>query len=380
MSGPPHADDPLSSEVARELDFDLVRYSQVWEDSRLLDHSLEIGPDDDVLSITSGGCNVLALLLQAPRSITAIDMSPAQTALAELKLAGIRRLDHPDFACLVGARDGRDRWALYRRVRDDLAERSVDFWDAHRADIEAGVIHCGRLESYFRVFREDHLPQVWPEGLAERLLDAPSVAAQARLFREEADTEAFRELLGWYAGRTMLARHGRDPAQFRHVGDQDVGRHFVERFRHVCTRVPLRGNFYVEYFLTGRYRDLSSGPPYLRPHNFERLRAMLDRVVLVEDELERLVERSPPGGFSKANLSDIFEYMSEELAGRVFAALAGHLRSGGRLAYWNLLVPRSPPESLRDRLKSHSALARRLWRGDRSWFYRAFHVEEVTGR
>jgi hypothetical protein len=42
------------------------------------------------------------------------------------------------------------------------------------------------------------------------------------------------------------------------------------------------------------------------------------------------------------------------------------------------LVPRTRPEPLSHLLTPLSRLSKALFEGDRSWFYRAFHVLEVT--
>jgi hypothetical protein len=77
-------------------------YNTCWEDPRLDRAALDLGPDDTVLVITSAGCNVLDYALQGPRHVHAVDMNPRQNALLELKLAGLRRLDHPTFFSLFG--------------------------------------------------------------------------------------------------------------------------------------------------------------------------------------------------------------------------------------------------------------------------------------
>jgi S-adenosylmethionine-diacylglycerol 3-amino-3-carboxypropyl transferase len=364
----------LRSEVAQSMSLDQVRYSQVWEDHMLLEQGLQIRPDDDVLSITSAGDNALALLLQEPRSVTAIDMNPSQNALLELKTEAIRQLEHEEFATLVGVRDSYDRSALYKRIRDQLSEGARSFWDAHDEDLEAGLIHRGRLEGYIGGFAREHLPELWAPDLLQRLMDAENLKAQASLFESEGLTDAFEERFRWYFGREMMAQHGRDPAQFEHVEGGDVGSYFLERFHWACTHTRLAKNFYLEFFLSGQYRDLESSPCFLRPSNFTRLRRLLSRLRIVTGELEQL----PAGSYSKANLSDIFEYMTPELNHAVFELLSQRLRPGGRIAWWNLLVPRSVPEDLQGTLHPLNELSNRLWREDRSWFYRAFHVAQRT--
>lgn len=344
-----------------------IRYSQVWEDHALLEAALAIGPSDDVLSITSAGDNVLALLLQGPRSVTAVDLNPAQQAMLELKLAGIRRLDHAAFAILCGARDG-DRDAIYREIRGQLSESARAFWDAQ--PIAKGLLDCGRLERYIGKFHQDYLRKLISADAIARLFAAPDLAAQAAIFSREIATPEFERAFRGFFGREELAREGRSPEQFRFVQGIDVGAHFWNRFRYACTELPLRGNFYLEYALTWRYADLESGPPFLRPSNFQRLRSLADRVHFATGELGACLK---PGAFSKANLSDIFEYMSEDTSAQLYAAIAASLRRGGRIGYWNLLVPREGP---RDRFRPLPQ-AHELWRRDRSWFYSAFRAEEL---
>ena len=76
-------------------------------------------------------------------------------------------------------------------------------------------------------------------------------------------------------------------------------------------------------------------------------------------------------------ISDIFEYMSEENTGRLLERLARSARPGARLAYWNMLTPRSRPDRLADRLRPLPELAERLFRADKAFFYSRFVVEEA---
>ncbi|HEX9103715.1 MAG TPA: DUF3419 family protein [Polyangia bacterium] len=355
----------------------LIRYSQVWEDCALVGGALAVGPDDDVLSIGSAGDNVLALLLDEPRSVTAIDLNPAQAALVELKLAAFRALSYAELVAFVGARDGVDRVALYRRVRPALSLPARRFWDAHPAALAGGVVHAGRLDRYFQTFQREHLPAFISRPALDELLSLDDRERQRALFSRHFDNDAFRARFAAYFGPESLGRNGRDPSQLAWVGDVDVVGHLWERFRYACCDIPTRGNFYLEYFFTSRYRDLELGPPYLRRAAFARLGALVDRVALVTDELGRHLDAVAPGRYSKANLSDLFEYLSEGESEALFGKLARALRPGGRIAFWNLFVPRAPAGAARARLRSHDETADALWRRDRAFFYRAFHLEEV---
>jgi S-adenosylmethionine-diacylglycerol 3-amino-3-carboxypropyl transferase len=99
-------------------------------------------------------------------------------------------------------------------------------------------------------------------------------------------------------------------------------------------------------------------------------------VEVVTDSLEAYLSSTAVRAFDGAALSDVFEYMSDEQAEQLFGRLGDALRPGGRIAFWNLFVPRCPAPGQRW-LQLLPALSHHLWRCDRSWFYRAFHVAEV---
>ena len=371
-STPPLA--PLQSEIARAMRFDQLRYTSVWEDIDLLRAALAIGPGDDVLSVTSGGDNVLGLLLDGPRSLTAVDVNPCQSALLQLKLAALQTLDHEAFVGLLGVRAHRDRWELYQTCRSLLPAAARRFWDGERAAIEAGIDGRGRLERYFAAWRETLLFPAISREAVEALFELDDLDAQREAFCRLA-TPDFEASFRWYFGEAMMARHGRDPAQFAHV-QLDAGAHFWQRFRYAFTQLPLKGNPYLERFMTGGVADLEHAHPYLRPGSFAPLRALADRVEVVTAELET-VAAGPPRRFSKLNLSDVFEYASAAHTEELLRALYRTMRPGGRLAYWSLLVDRTRPPSLDALFRSHAATADLLWRRDRSWFYRRFHLEEA---
>ncbi|MGY0234146.1 DUF3419 family protein [Longispora urticae] len=360
--------------VARSSD--IVRYAQVWEDSDVLRAGLAVTPDDDVLSIGSAGCNVLALLLDEPRGITAIDLNPAQSALIDLKVAGIRTLRYNEFACLIGARDGDDRLALYQRARGTLSAKSKRYWDQRPADLAQGVMHIGRLERYLQGFQREHVARLIPGAAVAHLLSLDDRDAQRALFARHFDTPSFRASFSEYFSRDALARDGRDRTQFTYVGSADVTELLWSRFRDACTLIPARGNFYLEYILTGTYRDLELSPSYLRRGNFERLRALVDRVEIITGDLADHLDEVEAGRYSKVNLSDLFEYLSDTQTDGIFQKLAAKLRPAGRMCLWNLFIPRSPSASQRGQLRSHPELATSLWQRDRAFFYRQFHVEE----
>jgi len=65
-------------------------YPQIWEDPEVDLDALEIDSTCHVVTIASGGCNVLSYLVADPAKITAVDLNGAHIALNRLKIAAAR--------------------------------------------------------------------------------------------------------------------------------------------------------------------------------------------------------------------------------------------------------------------------------------------------
>jgi S-adenosylmethionine-diacylglycerol 3-amino-3-carboxypropyl transferase len=354
-----------------------IAYSQCWEDPASGVTALELGATDDVLVVTSGGCNVLALALEEPRSVTAIDRNPAQNHLLELKLAAAHALEHDAFVRFLGARPSDERARTYRELRPLLTPLARAFWDEQPSAIEAGVIHAGRFERYLALFRERVLPLMHPRARVDELLALRELSDQARFYERVWNNRRWRFLFRIFFGRFLQTRLGRHPDVFRYVDLRSVGDHYRERARHALVDLPVHGNYFLEYIVTGGYKDASRMPPYLLERNLATLRRSAARIRIVTDPLEEFLTRVSPDSFSAFYLSDVFEWMSPAQYERTLAQVARAARDGARVCYYNNLVPRSHPSSLDHVLRRKHELGRRLHSADRSFLYRDFVVETV---
>jgi betaine lipid synthase len=57
---------------------------------------MHINANDTVLTLTSGGCNGLNLLLNGAGHVVSVDCNPAQSSLLELKATAIQQLEFED--------------------------------------------------------------------------------------------------------------------------------------------------------------------------------------------------------------------------------------------------------------------------------------------
>ena len=98
-------------------------------------------------------------------------------------------------------------------------------------------------------------------------------------------------------------------------------------------------------------REVQSEAADAAKHRRSRDGSRVDRLEWHCRSIEDFLPELGPKSVDRFNLSDIFEYMSEENYHSLLNLLVDSGRPGGRLLYWNMLAPRSRPESMKDRLQ-----------------------------
>src|SRR3569832_2813963 len=66
--------------------------NQIWEDPVVDLAALDLKPEHRLITIASGGCNVLTYLEATPKEIIAVDLNPNHIALTKLKLSALQHL------------------------------------------------------------------------------------------------------------------------------------------------------------------------------------------------------------------------------------------------------------------------------------------------
>ncbi|HEX8658473.1 MAG TPA: DUF3419 family protein [Hymenobacter sp.] len=341
-----------------------LRYSLVWEDSHTLYDALTIGPTDDVLVITSAGCNVLNALLKRPRSVTAIDLNPVQNRLLLLKCRLIRHHKPDLLRALMGFDGPLAVGATWQRVAPTLPVDMRAYWQPFFEAHPGGILTAGKLEEYILGF----LPTLGAGTQAKlrQLLYLSTVAEQRDFFAAELDGTVFQEQFIAYFDEANLSK-GRDPALFKYALESG-GQAFYSRLKSTVATKLVRDNFFFRFFFFGPV-GLPEAllPPCYQRRNHERLRRHLPNLkVLTGEAVSHL--SSPAGqSITKASLSNIFEYASSTEFRQVMTAL---FPAGGRplrLVYWNLLQDQggTPGDQL-----PLSADSEQLSRADACFYFR----------
>jgi S-adenosylmethionine-diacylglycerol 3-amino-3-carboxypropyl transferase len=362
------------AESLAHVDFSEIRYGQCWEDADILLEALSVGPGSTCVSIASAGENSLSLLSTGADRVIALDLSAAQLACLELRVAGFRTLAHQELLELLGSTASTRRAELYARCRSELSPEARKFWDDRPAAIAKGVAGAGKFERYFEIFRQRVLPLVHSPAHIRRLLAGSERADRLRFYAETWNTWRWRLMFRLFFSRYVMGRLGRDPAFFDFV-EGSVADRILARTRYALTELNPAHNPYLGWILTGEHRQAL--PHALRPENFEAIRSRLHHLEWHRQTLGDFLATCPPGSVNAWNLSDIFEYLPEKAYHELLGAIARASARNARLAYWNMLAPRRRPESMANTLTSLDEVAQRLAQQDKAFFYSAFVVEEV---
>jgi len=364
------------TELSEAEVFEDILYAQCWEDPQIDREAFQIRDDDVVFSITSGGCNVLAFLVDNPKKIIALDLNPSQNFLLDLKMAAFKALSYEEMLEFLGILPSKHRDELYKIVRIHLLAESQNYWDQHQEKIINGPIHCGRYEGYMKLLNK-WFGRLMGKSLAKELFETNEKSEREILYKKKWNNLRWRIFTRFFLSRKVMTILF-DKAFFAQLEESfSFGEHFSHIAKRAVTKLPVKNNHFLAYILLGKFYSLKHLPEYLRKENFNRIRERIDRIELVSTSCEDYFATLPSNCITKFNFSNIFEWMPTEAAEYLLKETIRISKNGSILTYRNLLVPRSRPQSLNGSIKPLAELSKKLHNQDRSFIYRAYVVEQI---
>ncbi len=375
-------------------------YNTCWEDPRLDRVALELTPEDNVLVITSAGCNALDYILAGCKHVYAVDMNFRQNAVLDLKKAAVMNLEYEDFFQLFGHGYYPEFKKLYRdKLRAALPEQSQGFWDKKWKYFsrKKRSYYMHGTSGQFAWFINGYMNKVLRiRPILNRLLDAQTVEEQRRIYHDELYKRFWTRTIRFIMNRdTTLSMLGVPRAQRQQVEKQYDGK--IVKFVQDCVEavfcdLPIKDNYFWRVYMTGSYTP-ECCPEYLKPENYVKLRnGLADQVTTYTDSVEGFL-RKHDVKISRFVLLDHMDW----LASHLFPALVSEWeailmratdnarflwRSGGLrtdfLERVELTFPGASKESkLMDHLTMHTELAEELHKKDRVHTYGSFYIADL---
>lgn len=356
-----------------------VVYSNVWEDPELNRVSLKVQPGQNVLSITSGGCNSLCLLLEDPAKLISIDLNPAQLAMLEFKRAAIMELDYDDFIESMGTpflfKPGKSpeyRIELYNRIKKHMPAYAVQFWDENQNHIRHGIMMCGKVEKFFKIYRT-LLGFLYSKEDLMSLFKAENLEKQREAyatFRKKRWNALHRLLLNRAVLSLVKGAHS-----FAQVDFEDfAGNLNVKRTRGM-TRFFNPDNYFMCLLMLGAHYHENGMAPYLLRENYPKLKANIGRLEIFMGTIGDVLKKDGPGSYDRFNLSNIFEWMTNEVFNGIIREVLELARPGSRMAWrYTFARPRELDAENLSRLVYEPELSEQLFNQDRAFIYESFHA------
>ena len=247
-------------------------YAQIWEDPEVDMEALAITPDSHVVTIASGGCNVLSYLTADPAKVTAVDLNTAHIALNRLKLAAARTLpDHAAFHRFFAKADCRENVAAYKsHVAPHLDDATRRYWEGRDligrrriGGFARGIYRQGLLGHFIGAAHFiARLHGVDPR----RMLDAKSREEQCTIFEAELAPVFDSAFMRWLTSQpASLFGLGIPPAQYEALaGDERMDSVLKARLEKLACGFDLKDNYFaVQAFGRGYAGGEGPLPPYL---------------------------------------------------------------------------------------------------------------------
>ena len=348
----------------QKINHDYLRYANCWEDADVLLNELDITEGDRVLSIGSAGDNCFSLLTGSPELVLAVDVNKVQLALIELKRASIKELEYEEFMELLGFTPSKRRTELFDKASIELSCEVKAYWANNIKLIEAGLIHQGKFEKYFALFRDKVLPLIHRKKKITELLEPKNQHQQTAFYHKKWNTYKWKSLFKLFFSKYVMGRLGRDPEFLSEVGIP-VGDFIYEKASNQLTSKSCQSNYFLSFILNGNFQ--TELPHYARKENFEIIKQNIDRLEIKYGYAQQVAEDY--SGLNKFNLSNIFEYMDMDTFTSTSDRLVRSAAKGAKFAYWNLMAPRKMSTVITSLSTEHKTTL-----VDKGFFYSDFNL------
>ncbi len=367
-------------------------YPQIWEDPVVDMEALAIQPDDHIVAIASGGCNILSYLTANPARVTALDLNHAHIALNRLKLVAASVLpSYRHFADFFAHANLKSNVALFDEyMAGHLDNESLRYWQ------QRDVFGRRRISVFARGFYQTGLLGrfIGVAHLMGRTLGVDVRAvAQANTIEEQRDIfdKAIAPVFDHWLLRWVLKNPaslyglGIPPAQFTALANgQDMSDVLRQRVEKLACSFPMRENYFARQAFGRGYGASEGGslPPYLDIRHFEAIKTRCNRVDVRHESMTQFLSRSPNRSVNGFVLLDAQDWMSVQQLTDLWREIQRSAAPGARVIFRTAaderLLPGRIPNEILDAWTYHEAQSKALNARDRSSIYGGFHLYTLT--
>ncbi len=367
----------MKKQINGQVPLSSLIFTANWEDPESDVKAIEMKAGQTLLTITSGGCNSLNFLLHDPEKIYAVDINPAQTWLMELKIAAIKNLNYDEFISFLGLRKCEDRIALFNKIKHDLSNEANHFWTLNARLVNKGFLFNGKFEGFVKLAGK-MLSILQGKSKVETLLALETMEEQKEFFNNRWDNKRWKFIFRLMFNKKRLAKKGL-VAEYFHFDDgaQSFSESFYNRTRKVLCEIPVKNNYFLSVYFTGKYKNEEELPLYLQRQHYGHIKRNINRIQIITADTKYWLETMPAESIDGFCLSNICELMSEADTKKLFTEVVRTARPGAKICFRNLMILREVPIDLLQ-IKKNETLSNTLLAMDRSFVYSKVAAYDVV--
>jgi S-adenosylmethionine-diacylglycerol 3-amino-3-carboxypropyl transferase len=365
-------------------------YNQIWEDPDVDMAAMRIQPTTRIITIASGGCNVVNYLAANPAKVIAVDLNPNHIALTRLKLAALSYLPtYEDFFQFFGyanSKENREKYDSFLLERLDATTR--DYWEqwiplrGRRINMFARNLYryglLGRFLGILQTVARMHGKQL------KEMLTARTPEEQRAIFNRTIaplfDSKLVKALSKMPVSFYAL---GIPPAQYDELNKASGGDPaglIRRRIEKLACDFPITENYFAWQAFGRRYdtEDRGAVPAYLQEQTYKVVRERTDRVETHLASMTDYLAALEPASLDRYVLLDAQDWMNEEQITALWRQITRTAAPGARVIF-RTAGPDSPlerklPADLIGRWNYEAEEALAFHDKDRSSIYGGFHI------
>ncbi len=372
-------------------------YPQIWEDPEVDIAALNLDKNSRIMTIASGGCNIMNYLTEQPEAVRAIDLNPAHVALARLKICAVKNLpDYESFFMFFGhANDRRNIENYDQYIAPHLDEFSRRYWETR------SPLHFGRRRiNYFtknlyqfgllgRWIGAMHLlGKIYGINLHD-ILEAKDMAEQEEIFERTIGALFEKKAVKFLCNMPVsLYGLGIPPSQFDDMQAEsqgDMSALLKARMKRLACEFPIEDNYFA-WQAFGRGYDLESRvaiPRYLKKKHYETLKKAADNVVVYHTSITGFLSAQPQGSLDCYVFLDAQDWMNPTQLNKLWREVLRTARPGARVIFRTAgeVSPLTDAlaKDILEKFHYDPALSAEAVKKDRSSIYGGFHVYTLGG-
>ena len=363
-------------------------YAQIWEDPAVDMEALAITRDSHVVTIASGGCNVLSYLTADPRAITAVDLNPAHIALNKLKTVAARHLPGYDaFHRFFAAANSRQNVLAYRtHIRPHLDAATIAYWEGRDligrrriGGFAKNVYKRGLLGNFIGVA---HLLARVNGVNPRKLLEAKSIEEQREIFDRDFAPVFDKGFVKWITDQpASLFGLGIPPAQYDALaGDEKMAKVLRERLEKLACDFDIKDNYFAwQAFGRGYGKDEGAPlPPYLQRAHYAEIVTRAARIEVRHVNFADYLRSQAPATLDRYILLDAQDWMTDEQLTDLWTEITRTAKHGARVLFRTAgepsILPGRVPDAILGRWDYRAEESLDYTRRDRSSIYGGVHL------